>query len=260
VPSPAPSIVPERVQQPPRPLSEIKVVPLAPSREPERREEVYEGDEPGTPWSDVLGPVWRWTRRVVVVGALAAGAWFGWTERAAWLPRAAVLGQGLFGEIDRQVLSRTRGEQQEQALAAASAQLPQLAPDTIRILFARNPLGVEEASDVFQAAREAADRGRASLPAAEAEELGAIEQQALAALSRSERARVEEYDRTRERRAIFPFENPHVMQLVARAARSLPPERRERLQQLTHGAVVAGLAQGPEAPAAASVDAPGSSR
>jgi hypothetical protein len=252
--------VPEKVQKPPRPLSEIGVVPLAPSREPERREDVYEDDEPGTPWSAFLGPVWRWTRRLVVVGALAAGAWFGWTERAVWLPRAADLGQGLFGEIDRQVLSRKRGQEQQRALAAVSAQLPQLAPETIRVLFARNPMGIEEASEVFQVAREAADRGRASLPGAEAEELAAIEQQALAALSRSEQARVAEYDRTRARRAIFPFENPHVMELVARAARSLPPERRERLQQLTHGAVIAGLAQAPEASAAASVDAPGSSR
>ena len=40
---------------------------------------------------------------------------------------------------------------------------------------------------------------------------------------------------------IFPFENPHVMELVARGARALPPERLERLQALTHKAVSAGI-------------------
>ena len=78
-------------------------------------------------------------------------------------------------------------------------------------------------------------------PPAEAEELRALERELLGTLSRTEAERVREYDRTRARRAIFPFENPHVMDLVARGARALPPERLERLQALTHKAVAAGL-------------------
>jgi hypothetical protein len=147
----------------------------------------------------------------------------------------------MFTQIDRQVLSRERAEQQRRALADAFLRLPELAPETIELIFSRSPTGVADAGDVFQIAREAADRGLAALTPVEAEELRELARELLAALSRTEAERVREYDRTRARRVIFPFENPHVMELVARGARALPVERRERLQALTYKAVAAGI-------------------
>ena len=177
----------------------------------------------------------------MTTGALVAALVYAVLERDVWFPRTAELGQTVFTQIDRQVLSRERGEEQRQALADAAARLPELAPETIQLVFSRSPTGVVDAGEVFQIAREAADRGMGALTPAEAEELRALERELLATLSRTEAERVREYDRTRSRRVIFPFENPHVMELVARGARALPPERLERLQALSHKAVAAGL-------------------
>jgi hypothetical protein len=73
------------------------------------------------------------------------------------------------------------------------------------------------------------------------EELRALGRELLAKLSRTEAQAVREYDRTRARRVIFPFENPPVMDLVAVGVRGLPAQRRERLQALTKKAVAAGI-------------------
>jgi hypothetical protein len=209
------------------------------SREPREREDVYEDEAPSL-W-ERLRPAWLWGKRILIAGALVAALAYAVLERAVWFPRTAELGQTVFTEIDRQVLSRERQEERQRALADAGGRLPGLAPQTIELLFSRSPTGLAEAGEVFQLAREAADRGLAALPAAEAEELRALERELLSALSRTEAERVREYDRTRARRAIFPFENPPVMELVARGARALPPERLGRLQALTHKAVAAGL-------------------
>ena len=244
-PSPA---VPERMVVPPKPATELPVVPFKASPEPRRQPEfVYGDDEPSRFWA-FLAPVWSWLKLIVTTGVLVAAVAYAWIERSKWLPRAADLGQSMFSEIDRQVLSRTRREERQKALGTAGEKLPQLAPATIALVFSRNPMGVEEASEVFQIAREAAERGAPTLPPAEAEELKALESELMAGLSRMEQERVREYDRTRARRVIFPFENPHVMDLVARGARSLPAERRARLQALLEKAVAAGLALPPAAP------------
>jgi hypothetical protein len=52
---------------------------------------------------------------------------------------------------------------------------------------------------------------------------------------------VAEYDRARSQRVVFPFENPHALELVARGARAMPSASRERLQALLGKAVAAGL-------------------
>jgi hypothetical protein len=199
--------------------------------------DLYEGEEP----SAFLAPVWLWTKRVLVLGGLAAAGVYAFLERDTWLPRAAGLGQTVITEIDRQVVARERAELQRRALAAAAERLPTLAPETIQLIYSRSPAGVAEPPEVFQLAREAADRGQASLTPAEAEELRALERELLDGLRPTERERVREYDRTRARRVVFPFENPHPMELVARGARALPSERLERLRTLSHKAVAAGL-------------------
>ena len=177
----------------------------------------------------------------MTTGALVAALVYAVLERDVWFPRTAELGQTVFTQIDRQVLSRERSQQRQKALADAASRLPELAPETIALVFARSPTGIVEAGEVFQVAREAADRGLGALSEAEAQELRALARELLATLSRTEAERVREYDRTRARRVIFPFENPHIMELVARGARALPPERLERLQALSHKAVAAGL-------------------
>jgi hypothetical protein len=242
---PATMLPREPVQVAPPPISSLPVVPLAPSREPRERHEVYDGDEG---FGVSLGPLWQWTKAIVLWGALIAAVAYGVMERRVWFPKAADVGQEVFREVDRQVLSREREEKRRQALATATARLPGLAPETILLVFDRNPQGVEEAPEVFQVAREAADRGRDTLDPREGAELRELERQVIAALSTTERNRVAEYDRTRARRVIFPFENPHVMELVARGTLALPEDRRERLQALTHKAVVAGIDRPPAIP------------
>ncbi len=236
----------------PVPVSELPALRFVESREPREREDVYGGHEPGRSWN--LQPLWDWTKWLLTTGALVAALVYAVLERDAWFPKTAELGQTVFTQIDRQVLSRERRRQHEQALADAAARLPELAPETIELVFARSPIGVVDAGEVFQTAREAADRGMGALTPEEVAELRALARELLGTLSRTEAERVREYDRTRSRRVIFPFENPHVMDLVARGARALPPERRERLQALSHKAVAAGL-QLPEA-----TDAPSAAR
>ena len=239
---PAPRLAsPRQPHAAPPPISELPVLRLAEWREPRERADVYAGDEPSRFRFPSLQPLWLWIKRLLTVGVLAAALAYAVLERDTWLPRTAELGQTVFTQIDRQVLSRERRQQHERALADATSRLPELAPATIELVFALSPTGVAEPGDVFLIARESADRGLAALTPAEAEELRALQRQLLDKLSRTEAERVREYDRTRARRPIFPFENPHVMDLVARGARLLPPERLERLQALSHKAVAAGL-------------------
>ncbi|HEX9185737.1 MAG TPA: hypothetical protein VGB87_01610, partial [Vicinamibacteria bacterium] len=235
-PAPAPA---RRAVAPPTPLAELPALRFVESREPRPREDVYTGRAMSRSLN--LQPLWDWTKWIVTTGALVAALVYAFLEREVWFPKTAELGQTVFTQIDRQVLSRERSQQQQQALAEAAARLPELAPETILLVFARSPTGVVEAGEVFQIAREAADRGQGALTPEEAEELKELARELLATLSRTEAERVREYDRTRARRVIFPFENPHVMDLVARGARSLPPERLERLKALSHKAVAAGL-------------------
>jgi hypothetical protein len=122
---------------------------------------------------------------------------------------------------------------------------------TIRLVLARDSTGSVEAAEVFRRARDAADRGRSALTPEEARDLATLERELLGALGPGERELVREYDRARARRVVFPFESPRVMEIVARGARALPPERLERLRELLHEAVAAGL----DAEGAATTDA-----
>jgi len=236
----------EKPHQPPTPIAELPVLKLRESREPREREDVYEGGGAGL--SIDLGPLWSVVKRVVLWGAVVAAGYYAWTERDVWLPRAARAGQATFTQIDRLVLSRERAAEHDRAFAAAAERLPGLDRRTIELVFSRSATGIMEAPEVFQLAREAAERGLSALPPAEADELRALQAELLAVLGPAERRLISEYDQTRARRPLFPFENPQVMELVGRGALALPLERRERLRELTHRAVVAGI----EPPAAAS--------
>ncbi len=221
----------------PTPISELPVLRFVETHEPREAVDVYEGEE----LSFSLQPVWLWTKRVVVIGGLGAALAYAVLERDAWFPKAADLGQTVFTEIDRQARSRERTQQQQQALENATARLPQLAPETILLLFTGSPTGVFDPPELFQLAAEAAERGETALTPSEAEELRALQRELLANLRPTQRERVLEYQRTRQRRVIFPFEYPPVMELLARGAQALPAASRERLQSLNGKAVAAGL-------------------
>ena len=233
------SFAPERQPlRPPPSLNELPRLRFVEQHEEPEPADLYEGDEPSTAgyYAQV---VWLWTKRLLITGALVAGVGYAALEREAWFPRAADIGQRLFDQVDGWLSGRK--EQQRVALADAVERLPALAPASIRLIFSRSTTGMMEVGEVFQTAREAADRGLATLTPAESQELQALEQELLSKLSRREAEAVREYDRTRVRRVIFPFENAPVMNLVAVGARGLPLERRQRLQALSHKAVAAGL-------------------
>jgi hypothetical protein len=220
------------------PVENLPPLRLAEVRErEEEEEEVYEGEETAS----LLPVLWSWTKWLVVLGALVAGATYAALRWDTWFPRAAELGETVFTEIDRQAHSGQRTAAQQQALREAAERLPHLAPETIRLVLATSADGVLEPPEVFQLANEAADRGRASLTAAEAAELQALQRQLVGELRAPERARLAEYERARAQRVVFPFENPYALDLVSRAARAMPEASRERLRALLGKAVAAGL-------------------
>ena len=237
-PSPLPPMVP-RPASPPKPISQLPVVPLAAAvDEPEPEpEEVYEGEEP----SALMGPLWFWTKRIVVLGLLAAAGSYLYRERASWFPKAGDVGQIVFNQIDKRARAGQLNQKQQQALVEATVRLPHLTPPAILLIYQQSPLGVMDASEVFQLTREATERGIDKLPPADAEELRALQNDLAATLRPPERRRLDEYDEARARRVIFPFENPYAMELVAKGARALPSEKLVRLRALLQQAVAEGL-------------------
>lgn len=223
----------------PAPVSELPVLRFAEPREAGEGGDVYEEEEESR---NILPVVWRWAKRLVAAGVLVGGGVLIGLNWRIWFPRAAEVGETVFTEIDRQARSGERARELEQALGGASERLPHLAPGTIRLVLSASRGGVPEPPEVFQLAAEAADRGRSALTAAEAADLLALQRELLTGLSPSQRRRLEEYERARATRGVFPFENPYALDLVARGARAMPEARRRRLQELLGKAVAAGLA------------------
>jgi len=253
----APTVAP-RPPEPPRtpaplraptPVAELPSIRLAEGWEAPEEGDVYDGEEVEA-WS-VLPVVWRWTKRVVLVGGLATVGVLAARSWETWFPRAAELGETVFTEIDRQAHSAQRAREKEQAVTNATEMCPHLAPETIRLVLSTSSDGVLEPPEVFQLATEAADRGIDRLPPAEAAELRGLQRELVAQLRPPQRARLAEYDRARATRAVFPFENPHALDLVAQGARAMPAASRARLQHLLGKAVAAGLGLPPASPAAA---------
>jgi hypothetical protein len=244
VPTKAPTPAARAPVAAPPPISELPVLRLADAHEVPEVEDEYEGEETESRFP----ALWLWTKRVVLVGVLATVGVLAVLHRETWFPRAGELGQTIFKEVDRRAHSSERAREREQALSNATERLPHLAPATIRLVLAATASGVLEPPEVFQLASEAADRGRSTLPPAEAGELQALQRELLSHLRPSERARLAEYDRARATRVVFPFENPHALELVARGARAMSPASRERLRALLGKAVAAGLERPAEAP------------
>jgi hypothetical protein len=241
---PAPKRPPAPAPRPPLAapvfVAERPVLRFADTDEDGGAEEVYGGGERAR---GLLPALWRWTTRAVLAGALA-GAALAALRWESWFPRAAELGQTVFAGIDRQVRSGERAEEGERALREAAERLPHLSPKTVGLILSASTDGVLAPPEVFEVAREAADRGRHTLTGPEAAELAALERELLDHLRPPERARLAEYDRARSRRAVFSFENPYALDLVARGARDMPARSRERLRTLLGKAVAEGLRDG----------------
>jgi hypothetical protein len=228
--------------QPPTPIAELPSIRFAEGWEAPDQGEVYEGEEEEPAWRSVIPVVWAWAKRIVLVGGLAAASAYAALHWETWFPRAAEFGQTVFTEIDRQTHSAQRSREREQALVNATDACPHLPPETIRLVLSTSGDRVLEPPEVFQIATEAADRGIVALPAAEAAELRRLQHDLVSRLRPPQRARLAEYEHARVTRAVFPFENPAALDLVARGARAMPAESRARLQHLLGTAVAAGLA------------------
>jgi len=235
----------------PTPIAELPSVRLKEGNEPPEDGDVYDGEGRGA--GSVLPVAWAWTKRIVLLGGLVAAGVLVVLHWDAWFPRAAELGQTVFGEIDRQARSTQRTRERDQAFANAVERCPHLAPETIRLVQSTSGDGVLEPPAVFGVATEAADRGISTLSPAEAAELRALQRELASRLRPPQRARLAEYDRARATRVVFAFENPPALDLVARGARAMPAASRARLQHLLGEAVAAGLR--PPAPAAPTPDA-----
>jgi hypothetical protein len=222
----------------PTPVAELPVLRFA-----KTQEALEEGDvsEEGEEAESILPVVWLWAKRLLAAGVLVGGGVLIGLNWTTWFPRAAEVGETVFTEIDRQARSGERARELEQALGEATERLPHLTPATIRLVLSTAGSVVLEPPEVFQLAVEAADRGESALTAAEATELRALQRELLSGLRPPQRRRLEEYERARATRGVFPFESPYALDLVARGARAMPEARRRRLQELLGKAVTAGL-------------------
>ncbi len=175
----------------------------------------------------------------------------------AWVPTAARLARGMFLELDKRVHPPTASQAGEEAaparraLQAATEQLPHLAPETIALLMSNSMGGVLEPPEVFNRACAATERGMSALTAEEAQELKTLRGVMYAALPPPERQRIREYDLVRGQRVTLPFEDREALKLVARGARSLTPEARERVQSLAGKAIAASFRRSEDPPPAA---------
>jgi hypothetical protein len=118
----------------------------------------------------------------------------------------------------------------------ALEKLPHLALPTIQLVLAR--AGPDPAS-MFRRAHETAYYGASALPEAEARELRTLQDAVTSGLRGRDRQRVKAYGRMSPSRYLLVGEDARVMALFSRGVRALPPERRDRLQELFGKAIAA---------------------
>jgi hypothetical protein len=177
---------------------------------------------------------------LVTSGLVAAGL-FAFFTSPAWVPGTVAFGRIVGSGIQWLEQSSDSAQKRREAQQQAIAQLPLLAPETVRMVLATSSAGALDPPAVFQLACNAADRGSWALTPEEAEELQVLRRQLLDALLPWEAQRVLEYDIARARRATLPFENRAALDLVARGTNALPAQSRARLQVLFAKAVAAEL-------------------
>ncbi len=224
---------------PPPSLGDLPVLRLSQTTEREDvAGDVYEGDENGP---RLLAAAWRWTRRALLAGVLVVGAIYAASTWESWSPKAGELGQQAVTEVDRRARALASAREQERLAEEASGQLPQLAPETVRLLLTQSRGEARNPAALHRSACDASDRGLRALNASEAEELAALRGELLSLVRAEERERLREYDRMRAFGVAFPSDDRAALELVAGAARRLAPERLECLRVLLGKTIAAGL-------------------
>lgn len=238
--TPSPPARPRPPAIPPPPTTDVDVIPLAEPvrpREPEEEEDTYDDGRSG----GLLAAAWASTKILLVIAIAVGSTVYAAVDWRTWFPKAAELGEATFTELDRVAMSAERAAQQQRAVEELSAELPHLAPETIRLILSRSPSGVLEAPAVFEIAGDATDRGLAALTSEEAREVDELGIALQGGLGPLERERLRDYAKIRTRRVVFTEEHAHALALVARGARTLPAEKRAHLQGLLSKAISAGL-------------------
>lgn len=223
--------------RPPRPVSELPVVPLAEALEPAPVEDVYEGDVAG----EYVEAAWLWTKRLVMLTALGGAAFLAFSTYESWSEPAAEIGQTTLTEIDGHVRTLDLIRQRQEAVTKVEPELPHLSSERISHLMVLSSIGLLDAKGVFEAAWIAAERGTPRLPEEEALELQGVQTELLEGLFPAERDWLRDYDRARFRGAVFPFDAQQAHIVYARGVRRLSPESQETLRLRLDEAIALGL-------------------
>jgi hypothetical protein len=176
----------------------------------------------------------------IVLGAcLVAIAGAAWATADRWLPL-------VFGPSDVDATALPAGKPVPTASELAAEAVAREAPHLTRAVAARlmteSAAGVLEPPDAFRRAYLLAGRGVNALSRAEANEFGALNTAAYAALGARERQQLGAYiDRVRSRQPTTPAEDAAMSALMKTAVLRLSAARRARLQVLFEKAVLAGL-------------------
>jgi hypothetical protein len=179
----------------------------------------------------------------VAVGIVVVAT--GW----AWIPALIELGRRLTASVEKKPAVPAPAASPlpppptlPPDVQAAVDQLPHLSLQTIQAVMKKSAYRPRDPAEIFSRAETAALRGMSSLSEPEAQELSELRLAAVRALRPTDRQRVRGYERIRTGRELLSVsEDVRVLALFARGVRSLPPEKRERLQVLLGKAIVAEL-------------------
>jgi len=235
---------------PPQPLAQMPVIPFAGGWQPGRNADPAEDEsadmDEGRAAGEALHTAWVWLRRTAVAAALVGVAAFLATRHETWVPQTRVAAVSLFSGMDE---LKTRMAPSPSpattalvaAVATSSEQLPVLGVDTIQLIMASAGHALEPV-DVLRRTFAALDRARPSLAQSSAAELDALTSGLSAELPAPDGTWLRDYlGRVRARAVTVHYEDTKALWLMSRAARRLPAERLQRLQQVLGAAVTMGL-------------------
>jgi hypothetical protein len=226
-------------------------------------EDLYDGDDIyGDGDSGLLRTALVWTKRLVLTAGLAAAAFFAFRTQDRWRPAAERRGHQLVDAVGQRLqprpsdaderLRKQQDAQRQQLLEASASEMPYVEPAIVERVLASMAAGLDDASaptDVFRRVYEATEHGMTALSPEEAAEWQSIRRTMLGGLPASDRQHITSYERVLRARVSLPYEDRTVMNLLAHAARALPPQSGARLRELSGKAIAAGLARPSTAPA-----------
>jgi hypothetical protein len=183
-----------------------------------------------------------WPKRQLLIVAAVLGGLGLVATALTWLPRLEWFTRKASVAPSPAATPSPEAQALPPELQVAAAQLPHLAPETIRLVASSIDLGrPPDPPEVFRRADVAANRGASTLTADEARELRSLKSTVVGALRPIDRERVLAYDRVTVGRDLMLGEDARVLRLYAHGVRTLSPPRRERLQVLLGKAIAAAL-------------------